>query len=164
MPLADTLIRQLAPPVEMLLTAIDTCPDDVWAATVDGDWPIWQHILHATYYFDMWMRTPDIPFAPPPGVDVDVDAAKLDRSGDAGERGQLRGYLVDIHARTLDMLSALNDGDLTRDIEINGESKPLMDTTIGQIRHLMYHAGCVSTLLRRTTGTPLVWIGYHKPL
>ena len=162
MPLSDTLIRQLAPPVEMLLTAIDTCPADVWSATVDGDWPIGQHILHATYYFDMWMRTPDIPFAPP--TFVDIDAAKLDKSADPIDRTLVRTYLVDIHTRTVALLAGLDDAALTRDTEVNGESKPLLDTAIGQIRHLMYHAGCISTLLRRATGTPLPWVGYHKPI
>lgn len=92
MPLAETLIRQLDPPVRMLLIAIDTCPDDVWTDTVDGDWPIWQHILHATYFFDMWMRTPDIPFAPP--AFVDIDAAKLDTTGIPVDRARLRAYLA----------------------------------------------------------------------
>jgi len=62
------------------------------------------------------------------------------------------------------MLSHLDDAALTRDTEVNGESKPLLDTAIGQIRHLMYHAGCISALLRHATGTPLRWIGYHKPV
>jgi len=162
MSLSDTLIRQLDPPVRMFLTAVDTCPTDVWTASVDGDWPIWQHVLHAGYYFDMWMRTPDIPFAPP--AFVDVDAAKLDTSGLPVDRVLLRAYLVDIHTRTVDLLGRLTDDDLTCDIEINGESKPLLDTAIGQIRHLMYHAGCISSLLRRATGAPLPWIGYHKPI
>jgi len=146
----------------MLLAAIDTCSDDLWPASINGDWPIWQHILHVTYFYDMWMRTPEISFTPP--AFVDIDAAQLDAPGDPVDRALLRAYLVDIHARTINLLSGLDDDAITGDIEINGESKPLLDTAIGQIRHLMYHAGCISSLLRRATGAPLPWIGYHKPI
>ena len=161
MSLSEILIRQLEPPVKMLLAAVETCPDDVWA-DLDGDWPVGQHVLHATYFFDRWMRADDMPFTPPAFVDVDV--AEMERTGDPVDRLPLRGYLADVHARAVGMLGRLSDEALTVDIEANGEVKSVADVTIGQIRHLMYHAGCVSSILRQATGRPLIWIGFHKPI
>ena len=160
MSLAESLIRQLKPPIDMLEIAIETTPVDVWS-NVDGDWPIWQHILHAIYFYDKWMRLPSEPFVPP--AFVDVDAAALDKPGVDLGRDFVRLYLVDVHDRVVQMLSGMSDAELRADIDVNGESKPMLDIAIGQIRHLMYHAGCISAILRRATGEPLPWVGYHKP-
>jgi hypothetical protein len=154
------LARQLEPPIRMLLTAIEVCPEDVWVQADDGP-PVWQHILHATYYLQNWVRMPTIPFQPPAFVDrgaVDFTAA----SEPAISRETLQSYLQDTAENCRQLLKNTDNGLLFQEVEINGGSYALLDQILGQVRHLMYHVGCVSSILRCETGSPLVWIGYEK--
>ena len=152
------LIRQFDSPIRMLLKAIDLCPDAVWTAS-DGHPPIWQHVLHAAYYVEKWMRTPNEPFLPPAFADfaaVDLTAPPEP----ALDRELLRRYLHDLADRSRHLLQTADEAQLIAEVEMNGGVQTLMDRALGQLRHVMYHVGCISTILCQHTGEPLPWISY----
>ncbi len=85
------LARHLEPPLSMLTSATEVCPDSVWAKSDDTP-PIWQHVLHSAYYLDKWMREASEPFSPP--LFVSEAAVNLVAPAEpAVSRSELRGYL-----------------------------------------------------------------------
>lgn len=153
------LVRHIQLPIRMLSHAIDECPDVAWVKS-EGHPPIWQHVLHTTYYLQKWIRTPEEPFEPPAFADfaaVDFVAP----SEPALARDVLSGYTSDVKNRALSLLQGSDNLLLTREVRINDGVTTLLDQTFGQIRHISYHVGCISTLFDRYTGEPLPWIVYE---
>jgi hypothetical protein len=102
-----------------------------------------------------------MPFQPPTFVDigaVDFTAA----SEPAISREVLLRYLQNTAEDCRHLLKSADNGLLFQKVEINGGSYALIDQVLGQVRHLMSHVGCVSSIFRCETGNPLVWIGYDK--
>jgi hypothetical protein len=142
----------------MLAAAIEECPDDIWARA-DGNPPVWQHVLHAAYYLQKWMRMPDQAFTPPEFARADAVDLTAPAEPVLG-KNVLRGYVADLAARSKALLAEADDGFLLREEWINDGYYSLMDRSIGQGRHLGYHAGCISAILFRYSGKPLTYIGY----
>ena len=154
------LARQIEPPISMLLAAIESCPADVWVRADDGP-PIWQHVLHTTYYLQKWFRTSAMPFQPPAFVEMEaIDFTEA--SEPAISREMLQRYVQDTAEACRHLLKNADQSLLFQEVEINGGSYTLIDQVLGQMRHAMYHVGCIATILRETTGDPLAWIGYEK--
>jgi hypothetical protein len=156
--LTNVVERQLEPAVRMLLSAIDTCPDNLWAKA-DGHPPVWQHALHAACYFERWMRAPGetftLPeFAAPDAVDLTAPAEP------AVDKQAIRQYFAEVSEKRLLELRLGDGAHLLREEEFDGVITTLMDRILGQVRHVMYHVGCISEILRRHTGEPLPWQGY----
>jgi uncharacterized damage-inducible protein DinB len=157
----DVLRRHIEPAIRMLISAVDTCSDQVWVQA-DGGAPIWQHVLHATYSLQKWMRTPEARFDPP--TFAAESAVNLAAPAEpAMARETLRKYLQEVGEHCLRLLESAEDDQLLQKVGINGGMYTLLDQTLGQVRHLMYHVGCISAILRRETGQPLPWIGYDHP-
>lgn len=143
----------------MLADAIDTCTDELWARA-EGEPPIWQHVLHSTYYLHKWIRTPHMPFSPPAWIDM--DAVELVETAEPPvDRSVLRAYLAIVCSQSVRLIESADDEHLTAHAEVNGEYLTLADQVMSQIRHVTYHVGCISSILRRYTGESLTWVGYQ---
>jgi hypothetical protein len=154
--LNKTLIRHLNLAIRMILNAIDICPDDVWAKA-DGNPPIWQHVLHTAYYIQKWIRTSEQAFDPP----AFADFAAVDFTAPAEpalDKATLREYVQKVAENSRRLLESADEELLTRRAEINDGEFSLIDCALGQIRHIGYHVGCISTILFRYTGEPLPYI------
>ncbi|MGI4792157.1 MAG: DinB family protein [Janthinobacterium lividum] len=160
--LSIVLSRQIEPAFSMLIEAVEICPDGVWAEA-DGNIPVWQHLLHTAYYLDKWIRKPDEPFRQPTFVAEDA-VNFVAPSKPAIARSQLRQYLWEVIARCRLLLESADNTVLFREVQIHGSPHTLMDQTLGQIRHSLYHVGCISTILLRYTGVSLQWVGYDGPI
>lgn len=144
--LTALLNRQLHAPIQMLLLAIDACPDDLWTRSCKHP-PIWQHVLHATYYLQKWMRP--IQGSLPPPAFADMRMIDLEAPAEpAVKKDILRTYLLDVASICH---SLLVDGGMS--------AEALANKAITQSRHAMYHVGCISTLLAVYGSNPLEWIG-----
>lgn len=151
-----TLARHLDLTTRMLLSAIEACPDYVWTRA-DGNPPIWQHVLHTAYYMQRWIRTPEQAFDPPSFADfaaVDFTAP----AEPAVDKATLRAYIQELSADCQQLLRCADEDLLTRRAEINDGHFTLIDQSLGQIRHIGYHLGCISAILFRYTGQPLPYI------
>lgn len=153
------LMHHIEPPLLMLISAVEQCPDDVWARSEDNP-PVWQHFLHTVYFLDKWIRLPGEPFQPPSFVEITAVAFTA-ASEPAVKRAQLFEYLQDVVERCRHLLATSDNDRLLRTAEINGGVYTLMDQILGQTRHISFHMGCVSALLIQYTGRPLQWIGYE---
>lgn len=150
------LARHLEPPLSMLTSATEVCPDSVWAKSDDTP-PIWQHVLHSAYYLDKWMREASEPFSPP--LFVSEAAVNLVAPAEpAVSRSELRGYLHRVGEGCFYLLENADEAVLVRAVTINGGIHTLTDQTLGQVRHVMYHLGCISAILARYTDEPLQWM------
>lgn len=157
--LNSVLTHHIEPPLLMLISAIEQCPDDIWARSEDNP-PVWQHLLHTVYYLDRWIRLPGEPFQPPSFVEV-AAVAFTAASEPAVERTELFEYLQEVVERCRCLLATSDNDRLLKTAEINGGVYTLMDQILGQMRHVTFHMGCVSALLIRYTGKPLQWMGYE---
>ncbi len=153
------LMHHIEPPLLMLISATEQCPNDVWARSEDNP-PIWQHLLHTVYYLDKWIRLPGEPFQPPSFIEITA-VAFIAESEPAVNRAQLIEYLQAVVGRCRHLLATSNNNTLLKTAEINGGKYTLMDQILSQTRHITYHMGCVSSILIRYTGKPLEWIGYE---
>ncbi len=158
--LGIVLSHQIEPAFQMLMTAVEICPGDVWAKA-DGNIPVWQHLLHTTYYLDKWIRKPDEPFCSP--TFVTEDAVNLVAPPEpAVASSQMYQYLWEVIRRCRLLLETADDATLQTEAEIHGGVHTLLDQVLSQIRHSSYHVGCVSAILFCHTGVSLKWIGYER--
>ena len=154
------LSRQIEPAFSMLMTAVDTCPNDVWTRA-NGNAPIWQHLVHTAYYLDKWTREPGEIFQPPAFVtEGAVNFTALPNPAVAPD--QIRHYLWEIICRCRSLLETTDEATLFNEIEIYGSTSTLLDRILSQIRHSGFHVGCISSIMFLYTGTGLEWAGYDS--
>ena len=157
---AEVILRQFEPTLEMLAGCIDECPESAWIAE-DGNTPIWEHVFHAAVWLDTWMRTPDQEFHAP----AFFSKAALDLEPGAQpvvSRAEMRAYVAQVAGKCRRLLSSADEELLLREVEIRGGRFTLADQAFCQMRHVQYHAGCVSALLQRRTGLTLPWAGFRE--
>jgi hypothetical protein len=160
MNLSEILAQRMEPPMRMLLTSIDLCPDEVWAKS-DGHPPVWQHLLHAANSLQKWIRAPAEPYNSPAFVDKSAIALEGPPEPAPG-RDLVRAYVSDAVDHCRNLLANAGDSALDDEIGIDGRRYTLTDRALGQMIHIAYHVGCISTILDRYTGSPLPWIEYRR--
>ena len=159
-PFADAIRRHFQPTLAMLASCVEECPESAWEAA-EGNTPIWEHVFHAAVWLDDWMRTPDQEFHPPSffseaALNLEPNAQPV------ASREQMRAYVAQVADKCRRLLSSVNDDLLLKEVEIMGGRFALADQALAQMRHVLYHAGCVSAILQRYTQRAIPWSGFRE--
>lgn len=152
------LERELGLSVDMLANEIEACPDSLWGERAGG-FRFFQQILHALCGLEFWTRTAPAEFKEPfsdralyPELDGEPEGSAT--------KAELRDYAARVRAQALALVRGQDDAWLASPSALHGGVSNL-DIIVGQIRHLMYHAGHCDAALRERGIRPPEWLEYR---
>ncbi len=160
----DAIVSQYQAALSMLRTAIETCPDDLWDASV-GRHAFWLIAYHTMFYTDLYLAGSEEGFELPefarPGeqyFDKRSDSPN-EEIGEPYSREQLLAY----HASCIERLEATVPGeteaDLTADVSLEWIPFSRFELHLYNIRHIQHHVAQLSLELKFQTGTGVDWVG-----
>jgi len=157
--------RQLESSYQMLYEMIDICPDGIWVK-INGAFPFWQQIYHASYWLDFWLRDAydgsefrSMIFDE--GISFELKREVTNFSSFL-TKAQLKEYMVKIHSKTERIFERLNDDLLSTPIIQGKFDYTYADVIMGQIRHIMYHVGHCNSILRNNDLPAVEWIAHNE--
>ncbi len=158
--LATILKRQLDCSLEMLVKAIELCPDDAWADdSVHA--PVWEQVYHTLFWFNAWLRDWSKPIEYPEfHIKEALDIKR--RSGSLIDRRQMTGHLAKVRADYEAFMVGLDDASLLAEEKAFGRKWTMADRLLGQVRHIQHHVGYLNAILSTTRGVRVHWIGYGE--
>jgi hypothetical protein len=158
--LATILKRQLDCSLEMLVQAIELCPDDAWADDSVRA-PVWEQVYHTLFWFNAWLRDWSKPIEYPEfHIKEALDIKR--RSGLLIDRRQMTGYLAKVRAEYEAFMVGLDDASLLAEEKAFGRKWTMADRLLGQVRHIQHHVGYLNAILSTTRGVRVHWIGYGE--
>jgi hypothetical protein len=161
------ICRQFAAAIQMLRSAVEACPDDLWDERAYGT-PFWHLAYHALFYTDFYLSDDENTFRP---RDFHVDKA-IFLPGDypqfggivttpekAFTRTQLLDYAGHCLRKSDETFQRLTD---KRALERCGF--PWYELSVGEfllnnLRHTQHHTGQLIVLLRRHARIGVDWLG-----
>ena len=151
--MSQAIVTALKAPVDrafgLLAAFIETCPDEVWAAT-SGGWPVWQQIYHALAAADFFITQPGQTL-PPPLAEAEVSELKK-AAATTVPRAALGEVCAAAKARVDQFFGRLTDADLPqRNEPLFAKAKfelTLAGTVSMLAAHTLYHLGAGDAALR----------------
>ncbi len=164
----QTLIgRQFAAAIQMVRSAIEACPDELWDDRTEGT-PFWHLSYHALFFADFYLSDDAEAFQP---RDFHTDKAHF-LPGDYGEfggpvatppealgRSQLLGYAEHCLRKCDETFEKLT---MERALERCGfwwYELNVGEFLLNSLRHTQHHAGQLALVLRRRAGAGVEWLG-----
>lgn len=162
----EAIANQYRAALSMLRTAIDTCPDDLWDASV-GRHAFWLIAYHTMFYTDLYLRGTEEGFEPPEFARPDEHyfegrADASDEPIELGEpytREQLLAYHADCVARVEATVPRETDEDLAADVPLEWIPFSRFELHLYNIRHIQHHVAQLSLELKFQTGVGVEWVG-----
>jgi DinB superfamily len=151
------IARQFAAAVQMLRSAVEGCPDDLWDERAHGT-PFWHLAYHALFYTDFYLS--DDANTLPNFLPGDQQYGGLvSTPGKAFTRAQLLDYADHCLRKSDEAFKRLTD---KRALERCGF--PWYELNVGEfllnnLRHTQHHTGQLIVLLRRHAGIGIDWLG-----
>lgn len=157
--------RQFESSYQMLLKIVEICPEDVWLK-VNGAFPFWQQIYHASYWLDFWLRDAYDGSEFRSMIFDESISFELNREVTNYEthltKAQLKEYIMKIHVKTERIFEKLNDVLLATPIIKDKHDYTYANVIMGQIRHIMYHVGHCNSILRNGNLPAVEWISHNE--
>lgn len=161
------IARQYAAAIQMLRSAIETCPEDLWDDRAGGT-PFWHLAYHALFYTDFYLSHDAETFQ---ARDFHVDKANFlpgDYATNPGtvttpEKPFLKTQLLEYADHCLQK-SAETFAKLTDDRALERCGFPWYQLNVGEfllnnLRHTQHHTGQLAVLLRRQAKIGVRWLG-----
>lgn len=153
----------------MVSTAFETCPDDLWDASV-GRHPFWLIGYHALYYTDLYLAGSEEAFVPPEfGRDNEQYMERLPvpphdevEIGEPYQRQQLLDWCNRCRAKVDEIVLAETPESLAADSDFSWIPFSRLELHIYNIRHIQHHVAQLSLELKFQTGTGVEWVGVAK--
>jgi hypothetical protein len=159
--------RQVAAAIQMLRSAIETCPEELWDERAHGT-PFWHLAYHALFYTDFYLSDDANTFQ---ARDFHVEKAIFL----PGNYPQLGG-VVTTPEKAFTKLQLLEYADhclrksdetfqkLTHKRALEHCGFPWYELNVGEfllnnLRHIQHHTGQLIVILRRNSGIGVSWLG-----
>lgn len=144
----EQLARQFDATLAMLETAIEKCPDALWADPANPPC-FWHEAYHALFWCDNFVGGAKKPFEFRP-VGVDIDPRLFSPPGPAPGREELIGLLATARGHIAERLAAMTDAELGK-ADRFGEESPEFSSVLHRhlygLRHGQHHVGKLSQRL-----------------
>ncbi len=150
--------KQLELSLGMIEGEIEACPDTLWNEKAGG-FVFWQQILHALTGTLYWTRTSPGGFTEPfcdREVYPELDGDPVGRV----TKEEMLGLAGETRKAVEAFLAGKDDAWLLAPNAIYAKISNA-DVAIGQIRHLMYHAGHCDSALRERGNSATEWLEYY---
>lgn len=153
----------------MLRTALETCPDDLWDASV-GRHPFWLIGYHALYYTDLYLVGSLDAFTRPEfGRENEQYMEKLPHPphdsieiGEPYERQQLLDWCDKCRGRADEIVLAETEESLAADADFEWIPFSRLELHLYNLRHVQHHIAQLSLELKFQTGQGVDWAGVAK--
>lgn len=159
--------RQFAAAVQMIKSAIEVCPDDLWDDRSDGS-PFWHIAYHALFFTDLYLSKDEKGFQ---AMDYHEDKAHF-LPGDYQEFGgvvgtperaftkdQLRTYAELCLRKCEETFRELTDERALERCGFWWYELNVGEFLLNNLRHAQHHAGQLALLLRRHADIGTEWLG-----
>ncbi len=152
--------------LQMLRTALETCPDDLWDASV-GRHPFWLIGYHALYYTDLYLSGSEGAFEFPAfGRENEQYMEKLPipphdaiEIGEPYERQQLIDWCERCRSRVDEIVLAETDETLAAEVDFEWIPFSRLELHLYNLRHIQHHIAQLSLELKFQTGQGVDWVG-----
>lgn len=159
--------RQFAAAIQMMRSAIQACPDDVWDDRTDGT-PFWHLAYHALFFTDFYLSDEEKAFEARdyhqdrsqwlPG-DYKEFAGVVATPGSAYSRDQLLEYADHCLAKCDETFGTLTDERALERCGFWWYELNVGEFLINNLRHAQHHAGQLALLVRRHADVGVDWLG-----
>ena len=159
--------RQFAAAIQMLRSAVEACPDDLWDERAYGT-PFWHLAYHALFYTDFYLSDNAKTFHP---REFHVDNANF-LPGDYQQQGgvvttprtaftrtQLLDYADHCLRKTDETFKTLTDERALERCGFPWYKLNVGEFLLNNLRHTQHHTGQLIVLLRRHAGIGIDWLG-----
>lgn len=164
----QTLIgRQFAAAIQMMRSAIEACPGDLWDDRTGGS-PFWHLAYHALFFTDFYLSDDEKAFQP---VEYHEDKAHF-LPGDYQEFGgivatpaasytkaQLLEYADHCLRKCENVFERLTDEQALARCGFSWYELNVGEFLLNDLRHAQHHAGQLALLLRRRADIGIEWLG-----
>ena len=168
----QAIVGQYHASLSMLRTALETCPDDLWDASV-GRHPFWLIGYHALFYADMYLAGSQDAFSPPEfGRENEHYMEKLPfepfepyeavEIGEPYQRQRLLDWCDKCRANVDKIVPAESAEDLAAEADFPWMEFSRTECHLYNIRHIQHHVAQLSMELKFQTGTGVEWAGVAK--
>ena len=150
--------RQIMPVFGMIDNIIERCPVEHWDHRGPNP-PIWQHIYHALFWTNVWLRpwhTSYVYF--PQHTDQARDLIPNQQAPIA--QADMSSFSNRVRTESLNFIA--KTGHFYAEVLCNDRKWTISEIVFGQIRHMQHHIGYVHSMLKRFIGTAPRWIGYGE--
>jgi len=176
--LRATLKGQYHGVLAMLRSAIELCPDDLWARTGSGN-PYWRVAYHALYYTHLYLQanersfTPwehhqtglqdldDVP-APPELLEFLELPNRPPKTGVPLTRSQVLEYWGVCDRMIDDAIDALDVLDPESGFSWHSPRRSKVEQQVNSIRHIQHHTSQLAVRLREANGTHIEWVSSRQ--
>ena len=159
--------RQFAAAIQMLRSAVEACPDDLWDDRAHGT-PFWHLAYHALFYADFYLSDDAATFQ---ARDFHVDKANF-LPGDYQQYGgvvttpekafarvQLLEYADHCLRKSDQTFKKLTDNRALERCGFPWYNLNVGEFMLNNLRHIQHHTGQLVVLLRRHANIGIDWLG-----
>jgi len=159
--------RQFAAAIQMIRSAIEACPDQVWDDRADGS-PFWHLAYHALFYIDFYLSDDEKTFQ---AMDFHENNAQMlpgDHREYAGivttpekafRKDQLLDYADHCLRKCGETFEKLTDERALERCGFWWYKLNVGEFLLNNLRHAQHHAGQLILLLRRRVDIGIGWLG-----
>jgi hypothetical protein len=161
------ICRQLSAAIQMIRSAIEACPDQLWDDRSEGS-PFWHLAYHALFYTDFYLSDDEKAFR---AMDFHEQNAQL-LPGDYREyagvvttperafpKDQLLAYADHCLQKCAETFEKLTDERALERCGFWWYQLNVGEFLLNNLRHTQHHAGQLVLLLRRRAGRGIDWLG-----
>jgi hypothetical protein len=163
----DMICRQLTAAIQMIRSAIDSCPEELWDNRDHGS-PFWHLAYHALFCADLYLSPDEKSFRP---ADFHRDQAHF-LPGDYGAYGgmvttpehafrkdQMLNYADQCIRKCEETFADLTDERILERCGFWWYQLNVGEFLLNNLRHVQHHAGQLALILRRDAGIGIDWLG-----
>jgi len=159
--------RQFAAAIQMLRSAVEACPDDLWDERAYGT-PFWQLAYHALFYTDFYLSDDANTFQ---AKDFHVDKANflpgdyqqyggvVTTPGKIFTKAQLLDYADHCLRKSDETFKMLTDNRALERCGFPWYKLNVGEFLLNNLRHTQHHTGQLVVLLRRHANIGTDWLG-----
>lgn len=159
--------RQFAAAIQMLRSALESCPDHLWDDRSEGS-PFWHLAYHALFYIDLYLSDDEKTFQPRDFHEHNAQLLPGDYREYAGivgtpEKAFRKDQLLDYAGHCLQKCTEAFEK-LTEERALERCGFWWYQLNVGEfllnnLRHAQHHTGQLMLILRRRAGIGLEWLG-----
>ena len=151
------IARQFAAAIQMLRSAVEACPDDLWDERAYGT-PFWHLAYHALFYTDFYLS--DDANTLPNFLPSDQQyGGVVTTPGKVFTRAQLLDYADHCLRKSDETFKRLTDKRALERCGFPWYKLNVGEFLLNNLRHTQHHTGQLIVLLRRHAGIGIDWLG-----
>jgi len=155
-----SLQEHFAAVIQMLDSAINLCPEELWHSLIDP--PIWQIVYHSIYYLNLYIgdSKEERSSFKIPKFDIKDKLSNLDNRGiEIISKEAINEYLTSTTKKVKAKLQDLDKINLSDITVFDWYKTNKLGMLFITLRHTQHHIGALNSILRRNNIFVETWVG-----